>query len=231
MSLKGNVKSIKMFQFKAIEKKGKIEKGKIENPEGMVHVDNQYDFNKQGMITERRKYISGELSHRFTFTYDDDLNTLNKKYFNSSGNLVAESKYENIHNESGDLIEEKEFMTGKNLNNNWTHKFFKNQNEIKRIEYIGERAYRIYEYFYDKKGNLLQENYNNPDGTIFMKTLTEYDKGYVIKVSNMDSKDNLIYVNKYKYLDFDNQNNWTTVLIGGDEKSKNIMEVEIEYYK
>jgi len=231
MHIKGKVKSVKIFQYKAVKKNGKIKKEKIDNSGSSVSVNNQFDFNKKGMVTEQRKYISDRFSKKFTYVYDDDLNILSKDYYDNSGNLLAESKFENVHNSNGELIEEKEFMTGKNLDNNWTHKFFKNKNKVKKIDYSGEKSHEIREYFYDKNGNLIQENWNSPDGTIHMKTIMEYNDGNLKQTSILDSKDSLISNQYFEYLEFDHGNNWTKLLISENNKPESIIEVEIEYYE
>ena len=231
MLLKGKVKSFKMSQFKAVEKNGVIEKEKIDNSRGSVSVDNQFEFNRLGMITEQRRYISDKLSNKFIYEYDIDLNIIAKDYYDNSGNLMAESKFENIHHSEGELIEEKEYMTGENLDNNWTHKFFVNKNEIKEISYSGERAYDIREYFYNKNGNLIKENWNNRDGKVYIKTLYKYENGNIYQVSTFDSNDSLISKEKYNYLTYDHKKNWTKILISENDKPKNIIEAEIKYYK
>ena len=112
MNLNGKVKLIKVFQYKAISKNGVIEKEKIDNSKGVAYVDNQFFFNKNGMIQEQREYLSDKLNHKYLFYYDKDLNITKKEYFNSLGELINESNFENVHNSNGVLIEEKEIMQG-----------------------------------------------------------------------------------------------------------------------
>lgn len=232
MNLNGKVKSLKIFQYKAVKKNGIIEKEKIQNSEGVAYVDNQFLFNHQGMITEHKQYISDKLTHRFTYLYDNDLNISNKNYYNSKGELVNESTFENTQNSKGELIEEKEFMTGKGFETNWNHKIFIDQNEVKEINYSDNEIYQTREYIYNKKGNLIQENWNSQDGTLYIKTLTIYnDKGQRIQATVLDSKDELISREEYKYLGFDTQNNWTKIIIYENNKPINIIEAEIKYYK
>jgi hypothetical protein len=229
-NLKGNVKSWKTFQYKAIEKNGKIEKTKVDNSGHSVSVDNQLEFDKNGMITEQRKYISDNLVHKFIYTYDDQLNILNKDLYDSSGNLLAESKFENSHNLKGELIEEIEFITGKNVTGNWTHKFFENNNEVRKIEGWGNEASKIFEYTYDKNGRVIEEIWKSSNGEIYIKTIREYENGNLSLESLFDSNDSLISISRFKYLDFDHENNWTKILVTENDKLDKIIEAKIEYY-
>lgn len=231
MNLRGNIKSIKIFQFDAVEKNRKIEKEKVDNSGNSVSVDTQLEFNETGMITEHRQYVSDELTNKFIYEYDDQLNILTKDYYDNSGNLLAESKFENLHNSKGELVEEKEFMSGKNLDRNWIHKFFKDKNEIKKIEYAGGESYKILEYSYDKEGRVIEELWKSSDGSIYIKTLTEYKNGNISLVSLLDSKDSIFSKSEYEYLNFDNEKNWTRLLITENSIPETIIEAKIEYYK
>lgn len=231
MSLKGNIKSLKIFQFDAIELNGVVQKTKPDNSKEVVYVNNQYTFNKQGMIIEHQEFISDELSQRFTYEYDNDLNILKKHYYNQKGDLINTSNYENIHDSSGNLIEEKEFMTGKHFENNWTQKIFKNKNETNKNVYVGEEIYKTYEYIYDKQNNRTEENRINTDGTLYLKIISSYNKDG-LRDNQTVTDGNGIHISKeiYKFSNFDLKNNWNKISIYRDDILCNIIESEIEYY-
>lgn len=232
MNLKGNVKSIKLFQYKAISKNGVIEKEKIENLEGVAYINNQFFFNKKGMIEEQREYISDKLKNKYLYFYDKDLNVTKKEYYNSLGELISKSNFENIHNSNGELIEEKEIMNGEQFKNNWTHRIFKNKNEITKNEYLDSNIYRSYEYQYDDKGNIIQEISYNNDRTIFFKIMTSFDdNNNRIKDIVLDDKEGKISQTHYKYPEFDTQNNWKRILIYKDDILTKLTEVKIEYFQ
>ena len=84
-------------------------------------------------------------------------------------------------------------------------------------------------YKYDEKGNKIEENYYNSNGRLYSKTTYKYDeKGNMIEDNFYDSDDgSLIYKNTYEY---DKNNNWTQRIEYKNTIPHRITERIIEYY-
>lgn len=230
MNLNGKVKFIKVFQYKAILRNGVIEKEKVDNSKDVAYVDNQVFFNKKGMIQEQREYISDKLNHKYLFHYDKDLNITKKEYFNSLGELINESDFENIYNSNGELIEEREIMKGEQFKSNWIQKIFKDKNVITKNEYLDTEIYKSYEYQYDNNGNRIIENRYNKDGTLSIQIMTSFNNNNRIKEIMLDGNGETFSQERYEFPEFDSNNNWKTILIFKDNVLTNLIEFETEYY-
>ncbi|MBJ2176550.1 hypothetical protein JBL43_20040 [Aureibaculum sp. A20] len=231
MNLNGNVKSVKLTQFKAVLNNGVIEKEKFENSEGVIYADNKYFFNKNGMILEHKEYLSDTLNSRISIQYDKNLNILKKHYYNSTGELINESTFENTHNSNGELIEEKELMRGNEFKNKWINKIFKDKKEVIKINHSGSDTLKSYKYEYDKKGNRIKEIRYQSDGSVFIEIMNSFDNNNSrIKEIVIGSANDTISNENYEYLEFDLYNNLKRVLISKGKTPTSLIEFEIEYY-
>jgi len=231
MNLNGKVKSIMISQYKASSIGGVIKKEKVDNSGNSVSIDNQFFFNKKGMKTEQREYLSDKINHRYLFQYDKNLNLIKKEYYNSKGELINESNFKNIHNSNGELIEESEFMTDKQFKENWSQIIFKNKNKIKKNEYLGTEIYNSYEYQYDENGNNIQQIIYDTYGTIIIKIKNTFDdENNVIKETVFDKNNEVISQEKFEYTEFDSHKNRKRVLIYKNDRITNLTDYEIEYY-
>ena len=91
-----------------------------------------------------------------------------------------------------------------------------------------------YTYKYDDKGNKLEENFFNSDGSLSSKYTYKYDdKGNQIEENSFNSDGNLDDKYTYKYT-YDQQGNWIQRIAykvkNGVEKPSQIVERTIEYY-
>jgi len=232
MNLNGNVESIKFSQFQAVEKNGQIEKQPLPKLDYMAYVDNEYHFNKKGMIEDHIQYISNRMTHKYVYEYDKNLCTISKKYYNQSGELVNESYFKNVLNEEGEIVEEKEFMTGKNVDSNVILSTFVNKNKVEKIVYVGDMIFGKQKYKYNANNNVIEETDLSEDDQIFLKVKTFYnDKGNIIQTVSVDEKGDTISIENYKYLKFDDKGNWTEMLSTGSDSTEILIESNIVYRK
>lgn len=232
MDLNGNVESIKFSQFQAVKKDGQIQKEPIQSSDYIAYVDNEYHFNKKGMINNHIQYISNRMTHKYVYEYDKNLCTISKKYYDSSGKLVNESHFKNVLNEDGELVEETEFMTGKNVDSNIIVSTFENKNKVEKIDYVGDMKFGKQKYKYNANNNVIEENNLSEDGEIFFKVKTVYnEKGNIIKTVRVDEKGDAISIANYKYLKFDDKGNCTELLSIGNDSTKILIESKIVYRK
>jgi hypothetical protein len=232
MNLNGNVESIKFSQFQAVEKDGEIEKKPIKSSDYVAYVDNEIHFNANGMIKKQIEYISNKMTHEYVYEYDTNLCTVTKKYYNFSGKLVNESYFKNVLNENGELVEEKEFMTGKNNDSNVIITLFQNKNAVKKIDYVGEFIFGKQEFRYNEKNKVIEEKNLSEFDELFFTIKTFYDQnGNINKTVMIDEKGDTISTENYKYLKYDVKGNWTELITSGSDSLKILIESEIVYRK
>jgi hypothetical protein len=145
LNLNGNIKSIREFSYKAIEKLGDIQKGKA----GFFYYN---FFSNKGNKIEDNSYISdGSLIKKFTYKYDDKGNRIENSRFTSDGNI--EKKYTYKYEDMGNAIEENCYTSDGILLSKYTYKYeYDNQEnwnkqirfEDDKPKYIIEREIKYY---------------------------------------------------------------------------------------
>lgn len=207
LGLKGNVKKVTEFTFKAIDKLGTIQKGEMVDDEfaiddGFRKTNFSYSFNGNGQQVEHAKYWNpGSIKSIKNYYYiNDHINsTLEKMIFSDATITIKEIFKYNIH----DLVES-------------------------CTRYRNNSLFEKYLYSYDEKNNIVKEVNINNNGEIdneityeraysngkevYLKTI-DSDYGTDVVQSKYDSIGRLIeeYVNydnnriktiKYYYTDF-----------------------------
>ena len=203
IGLLGNVKYLKFIHQNNDEKKSN------DSDEKIGYIDNEYYFNKNGMITEQRQYSSNELSQIFVFSYDKKNFLISKDYYNSIKEIVNKSIFENKFNNKGKLYRQLEFRA-------WE----KSLSDSIRVRY---RIFpsEIIEFLYDNNGKLSQQNYYQSNTSF--KYVIEYKNGRMVKASTVDLIDNGIWsTSRYDCLKFDQNQNCIKY---------QDTDVKIEYYK
>ena len=87
IGLLGNVKYLKFINQNNEEKEAD------DSDEEIGFIDNEYFFNKNGMITEQRQYSSNELSQIFVFSYDKKNFLISKDYYNLKTNSITRENF------------------------------------------------------------------------------------------------------------------------------------------
>lgn len=230
MNLNGDIESVKITQFEAIVKDGKVQKQLIESSDEIAYLDNEYHFNEKGMIHTYIQYISNRMIRKYVYGYDRKLNIISKKYYDHSGKLVGESHFEHVINENGDLVKEKEIMNGKHIDGNVVVTVFQNQNVIEKINYVGNLISDKKIFKYNKNNRIIEEknlSANNEPYVIVKKYYN--DKGNMIKTVMLDENSENISFENYEYLKYDDQGNWIEVITSGKDGLKFLIENEIIY--
>ncbi|GAA0872974.1 hypothetical protein GCM10009117_21210 [Gangjinia marincola] len=232
MNINGDVESIKFNQFQAVKRNGQITKEPLPKLDYIAYVDNEYYFNKKGMIDNHIQYTSNRMTHKYVYEYDKNLCTISKKYYDYSGELVNESYFKNVLNEEGELVEEKEYMTGKNVDRNVILSNFVDKNKVEEIDYVGDMILRKQKYKYNANNNVIEEiNLSEGDQISFkVKHLYNYNRN-IVKTVTVDEKGDTISIENYKYLKFDDEGNWTKMLITGSDSTEILVESKIVYRK
>jgi hypothetical protein len=217
IGLKGQVKRLK-FESISNGKKGELTQADYEG-EGTI-IDNEFFFNKNGMISEQRQYSSSELSLIFVFEYDEINRLISKKYYNSSNELVMKSKFKNIINSKGKLIRQLEFRATEN-----------SMTESSKIE-ISKKPYETIEFSYSENGELIKMIYiQSIFGPDFPRIMIEYKNGLMIKQSTIDFSGEVIQSSEVKCLELDKNGNCTKLKTKDNNPSEEYTIALIEYYK
>ena len=259
-NLKGKVKSVIRMHFAAKEVFGDFEKGDLD-------YKYEYKYDKDGNITETSSYDKDGKLRLYSsnkYKYDKDGNMTEEASCNKDGELRNKTKYK--YDEEGNLTEEDLYNKDGELRNKTKYKYDEDGNLIEDIHYTkdGKLWYKT-KYKYDKDSNLTESNQYNKVGDLEYKNEYKYDienrkiseSFYAIENGNLgiitkyDKDGNQIEemnhngdgmsVTKYKYDEFDENNNWivrmeiwtpsakTSRLVGGIKLIK-IHTREIKYY-
>jgi len=203
IGLLGNVKYLKFIHLSNQEKKSD------DSDEEVAFIDNEYFFNKSGMITEQRQYISNELRQTFVFSYDKSNLLISKEYYDDAKKLVMRSIFENKLNNKGKLYRQTEYMA-------WE----KSLSDSTNVRY-NIFPYEIIEYLYEDNGKLSKQNYYQSNTSF--KNVAEYQERRIIKETTISLSDESIWGStQYNCLKFDQNQNCIEY-----EDTK----VKIEYYK
>ena len=208
MGLTGQVKSIR-FEHAENEKED----------ENSFYFDNEFYFNENGMISEQNQYSNNGLIHISSYNYNAENLLTSKNYYNSSGELLTKSKFENELNDKGKLIKQSEYKTlGNTIIDSTNVKFnlFPDQ---------------ITEFLYDANENLIQYNvYDRMSSNL--KNITELDNREVVKNSTIliDSGD-LFSETHYKCIEYDTRKNCIQYKLIEGDSTVSYINVRIEYYK
>ena len=216
MGLKGNAKYLK-FTSQSTEGSGELSNTQNEG-EG-IRIDNEYFFNEHSMISEQRQYSSSKLSQIFVYEYDSRNLLISKDYFNASNELVMKSKFENILDSNGEIIEQTEFRAIKNSLTDST-------------EIIYQKApYEIMEFSYNQNGELSKLTYiQSVFGADFPKSIIEYKNGLVDKQLIVDANGNVISSREVECLEFGKKGNCLKLKSTDSDQTEEFTNAEIKYY-
>ena len=111
-------------------------------------------------------------------------------------------------------------------------KYDKKGNNIETNSYNSDGSLGFkYIYKYDEKGNKIEVNIYDSDGNLNFRWIYKYDeKGNMIEDNKYWFDANLADVITYKY-EFDKKDNWIKKIEYRDNHPETITEREIEYYK
>jgi hypothetical protein len=228
MGLKGKVKLIRFYNLNKSDHDRSAEpnqeisndlESEIINDEEELTSDNEFLFDKNGMICEKRKYLSNKLTWIYILHYDDKSLLKYKDQYNASKQFITRSKFKNIVDNNGNLNKQIEYIP---LGNHPIDTINLRFNQFPE---------KITEYYYDSSGDLSQIiDYQN--SISFWKYVTDYKDGRMIKYSTLETINDSIFSSQiFKCLEFDNKLNCTKYKLINEDSTESIVKAEIEYYK
>ncbi|MFJ1328804.1 hypothetical protein [Capnocytophaga canimorsus] len=225
-NLRGKIKVIREFSFKASEKLGQFVKEKLQGEAYSI-------FDEKGNIVEETYYSN----YKSIFKYDNKGNITEQHLYTGEGSY--EGKYIYKYDEKGNITEEHEYKKEGNYGGKTIFKCDEKGNIIEEHEYKKEGNYeRKFIFKYDEKGNRIEkhEYYSGYAG----KTIYKYDEQQnIISEIDYDSKGALLRKKIHIYQKYDSHGNWTKKVFYKDVMYSNaidsdeitIFEREITYYK
>lgn len=218
-NLKGKVKLIKEIAYRAIDKNGTVEKGKVLKY-GTIFTK----YNEEGNKIEESYYDpDGELDDKYTYEYDKEI-LIEKKRFAYDGRF--DSKW--IYTYNKNIIEVNRYWAEGGFVSRWVYIYDENKNLIKEEYYdLEETLSKTSKFKYDEKGNLTEEDIYLSESS---KIIYTYDENRVLVKESWYNSDGGVFEDKiYKY-EYDSHGNWIQKIQYSDERPYYLTERKIEYY-
>lgn len=174
----GNVKSVKESYYKAIEKFGEIEKVINKDENHLLHYKT---FDKSGNLIEDIMYDSkGNIAWHSIHKYNNKGNLVEIEWYESDGTPGTKRVY--LYNNSI-LLEEIFFKKNQVFDNKITYSHNKKGEIIEKNQYNTDGSLRYKnKMIYDKKSNIIEENEYDSIGNLSKKWFKKYNKnGYIIE--------------------------------------------------
>ena len=217
IGLKGQVKYLK-FESQLTEESEELTRTQNEG-EG-IRIDNEFFFNRNGMISEQRQYSLSELSQIFVFEYDKSNRLISKDYFNSSNELVMKSKFENALNSKGKITRQLEFRAIKN-----------SLTDSSKVAYQ-KMPHETMEFSYNQNGELTKMTYiQSVFGPDFPKSIIEYKNGLMDKQLSVDLNGNVIGSSDIICLELDKIGNCIKLKTTDNSTTEEYTNAKIRYYE
>jgi len=254
LSLNGKVKQMMEFQYIAVEKFGKVEKGDPYRSDGW---DKVMDFNEQGNYTKITYSDSYGNEVGYTdYLYDSKQELFAEQHYDSEGGFSSRSEYsydekkrvsQIIRINSGDGLSGSTLIDYDDKENIVAESSYNSRGKLLRKETrkIDKNGFPVETKIYNGENSLVnhrKETFNNkglrtdfialsPDGDILMKVVFKYDKKEnLILQEGVDEKGEAFLPKRYEY-DFDKQGNWTRRVEYTGEKATSVQERHFEYYE
>lgn len=250
LNLKGDVRILSVFGYKAVIKFGEIEKDSLQNrllsdfdENGNIVSENWidsgirdiYKYDSIGKLIEQDNHNelkTPSLSSKKKFIYDENNNLIEKNTYLPDGFLFEKIIYD--YDKSDNNIESKcykyDFEGKEVIQFMFKDKYDKKGNKIESIHYdnLGNKEYtEIYKY--DEKGNMIEEVSDFLKDKLPPKKLYTYDnKKNFLNIKHYNSKDVLVDEETYKYK-FDKIGNWIIKIHFINAKPDFIEERKISY--
>ena len=153
--LQGKVMSYSEFSYEAIDRFGKIEKGKRKRNSSYEN-DEQRKYDEKGNLIEKIIYkLDSSLYEKLTCTYDEKGKVIEVNMYKSDGSLSYKSTYK--YDEKGNQIE-----VNSSLGYKGTYKYDEKGNRIEDNFYESDGSLSSKStYKYDEKGNRIEDNSEN----------------------------------------------------------------------
>jgi hypothetical protein len=206
LDLKGRVKSLKEISYQAVEKLGKILKGKLDRQQDTGD-DFYYLFNEYGNISESIIYSSNDGSPivKFSDKYDEFGNKIetNQFYFQDNRNSKTTYKY----NDKGNKIEEIHYNSNGSPYTKTIKKYNDKGNEIESYDYKSDGSLESkWTRKYDDTGKLIEMNYfkigiNNRDVLVDIYTYMYDNNGIKLEDKRNHLMEQSCWIDTYKYDD------------------------------
>jgi len=224
--LKGKVNSLSETSYLAIEKNDEILKGKIS-----ADISDEFGqllvFDNTGLLLVHNLYNSyGKLEDRQTYKYDYKGNQIETSKYNSKGRFQGKTTFK--YNKNGKWIEVKAYDAQGILIFNSDISGYESDKSNNKSNGSYER---LYNFKYDDRGNIIEENIvNTDDESINGKIIYRFDDmGNMVEANSYNLDGNLGSKKTFNY-DYDKTGNWIKQIKVEDGIPKYIIEREIVYF-
>lgn len=199
----------KVKSYTISEYKAENRFGKIER--GRQKFSFAAKFNDKGNQVEKNSFNSdGSLDYNCTYKYDDKGNKVKENCYNSDGSLYKWYIY-NYDDKGNKILEERFYKSGGVVRHTkLTRKYDEKGNQVEDNFYNSDGSLGArYIYKYDDKRNLVESNFYKSDGSLGVRWIYKYDdKRNRVESNRYKSDGSLDIKHTFKY-EFDEIENWT----------------------
>lgn len=229
------VKSVnKEYEFYSEE--GNILEGEIDSGESVFTTLNKY--NDAGELIQyeeiliNRNMMTQKIYHNYINNYDDTGNIIEVKEYDENGKIANVELIKYTNNENGNETQSFYYWLGNEYTGATIKRYDKNGNNIEISSYHkeGSLSSKILKKF-DEFGNCIEFTQYLGDGAIKRKRAYKYDKNKnMIESNSWDKEDDLQKVTKYRYEKYDNLGNWISMVSLENNIPIRLTERKIIYY-
>ncbi len=231
--LKGQLKSVKEFNYWAIEKDGQVVPGELITQKERDSLNWSSDFTAY--------YNEAGVPSRVDFvTYDWKINSW---VIDIEDNLMTKATwikmdtpryyYKPVYDANRNHIESTGYRYGTDtLIQKVTLAYDQNgkHNAVNYFNYKGEPTGRN-SFIYNEKSLVSEYNYHNSSDSLTSETKIEYNEnGFYTRAEYLDGKGNVNMTLKVEYIEFDDRGNWIAASIRSNEKLTYYCKREYVYY-
>ncbi len=242
------VKTTYISVYEVIEESGTVMEGDLTH-----YLISTYD--PRGNKTESQKFDAEcGLTELYRYTYDRDDHLIERRSFDPAGNQVQEDIYD--YNEEGKLIENDRYNDLLNQYTTFHHAYDATgrKTEVVRKNADGEvQAVRTFLYdslgnkretfedmehgfrsvirsVYDGKGKEIEYFEYEPDGSVKLRHITEYDEHLsILKRVTFNSEGEIVQTKSFQY-QYDKKGNWIRITEYRNSVPQTVRIREIEYF-
>lgn len=231
--LNGQIKSVKEYNYWAVEDNGVMVKGEIISRQERDSILWSYDFtclfDEEGLLNKTTYFADNKVFGEWNIEYTDKL--ISKAIWTVNDTVKF---YRINHHDENNYLSSGEGYNG--LTDSLAYNYLFKTNDAgfiteSKVYNANNELLNRYTYLMDTR-NLTNEfkRHNSSDSLIYKKLWTYNEKGFYITFKKMNANNEITRNYTVEYTKYDKMGNWTNLIINEEDRIRIITEREYEYY-